>query len=206
MKLEIDLADYDKCPPYNEWLDESYFDQSGTLEILGFQRRPSRVLFSLSQDTYQAAFADFQTERQEELSRIVDEEFPAPISALLLSFRERLRERSTAIAFLAGYVEAIVDVLHGITIAECRFRGIALADPVKCKNILTDSVAQRLQNIELIVVHAQSQGVTIGDSTIVTSRTIQAMRELNQTRNGFSHSAAQSRCRRDSGSANAMKT
>jgi hypothetical protein len=53
-------------------------------------------------------------------------------------------------------------------------------------------VAQRLLNIERIITHATSQSITLGISQMVSIPVLQTMRELNQYRNGFSHSAAQS--------------
>jgi hypothetical protein len=53
-------------------------------------------------------------------------------------------------------------------------------------------MAQRLLNVERIISHANNQGITLGISQIVAISTLATMRELNQTRNGFSHSAAQS--------------
>jgi hypothetical protein len=48
------------------WMS-SMLNKAGPLSILGFQPRPSVVLFNLSQDTYQAAFDDFRRQREEEL-------------------------------------------------------------------------------------------------------------------------------------------
>ncbi len=67
MKLRLDSSNFDSCPQYNDWIDEQYVEQSGPLSILSFQPRPSFVLYSLSQDTYQAGFGDFQLQRQESL-------------------------------------------------------------------------------------------------------------------------------------------
>lgn len=52
MKLQLDPNNYEACPSYNEWLDEQYSEQSGgTLDIRGYQPRPSFVLFTMSPDT-----------------------------------------------------------------------------------------------------------------------------------------------------------
>jgi hypothetical protein len=192
MKLQLDMTNYDACPSYNQWLDDQHVEQSGQLDIFGFQPRPSFILFSLSQDTYQAAFADFLSERQEALKRLVFEEFPAPIAHYFYRFEKGYESDLQRLHFLRDTWEAIVDVLHAIAVGECRFRGITLADPITFRNLLSDSVAQRIQNIELIVAHAQSLGVTLSISKIVATGTLQSMRELNQSRNGFSHSSAQS--------------
>lgn len=192
MKFTPDPYNFDACPQYNDWLDQQYFDQSGTLDILGFQPRPSFVLFSLSQDTYQAAFADFQQQRQEELKQAIFDEFPSPIAHYFYRFENGYENDLQRLHFLRDTWEAIIDVLHAATVAECRFRCISLADPIAFSHILSDSVAQRLLNVERIINRSSSQNIALGISQMVSLSTLQTMRDLNQTRNAFSHSAAQS--------------
>jgi hypothetical protein len=86
MKLRLDLENFDACPQYNDWLDAQYEAMSGLLDIFGLQPRPSFVLHSLSQDTYQAAFADFQQQREEEIKQTVSDEFPSPIAHYFYRF------------------------------------------------------------------------------------------------------------------------
>jgi hypothetical protein len=192
MKLSIDLNRYDACPPYNDWLDELHVEQSGELDILGFKPRPSLILFSHSQDTYQALFGDFQQSRQDDLRQSVYSDFPSPIAYYFYRFENGYENNLQRLHFLRDTWESIVDVLHAVAVAECRFRRMTLADPLKVGNLLSDSVAQRIQNIELILLHASNAGLSLGLSRIVTPTVLQTMRELNQTRNAFSHSAAQS--------------
>jgi hypothetical protein len=88
--------------------------------------------------------------------------------------------------------ESIVDVLHAIAVAECRALTISLSDSLAFKDIFSDSVAQRLLNIERIIEHAQDRGIDLRVADIVSIATLQTMRELNQSRNSFSHSGTQS--------------
>lgn len=192
MKAHLDSSNFDACRKYNEWLDERYSEQSGTLDILGFQPRPSFVLFSLSQDTYQAAFDDFQQQREEELKEIVFNNFPSPIAHYFYRFENGYENELQRLYLLRDTWEAIVDILHALAIAECRFLNLSLADPIAFKDFFSDKVAQRLLNIERIITHAQDQGIDLQIADIVSILTLQTMRELNQSRNGFSHSAAQS--------------
>ncbi len=50
----------------------------------------------------------------------------------------------------------------------------------------------RLQNVERILNHAKDYGLALEISNIVSPEMLAMMRELNQNRNAFSHSAAQS--------------
>jgi hypothetical protein len=192
MKLRLDLENFDACPQYNDWLDAQYEAKSDFLDILGFRPRPSFVLHSLSQDTYQAAFADFQQQREEEIKQTVFDEFPSPIAHYFYRFENGYESELQRLYLLRDTWEAIVDILHAAIVAECRFRQIPLTDPVSFSQLFSDSVAQRLLNIERIADHANKQGIALGISQIVNIATLEAMRELNQSRNGFSHSAAQS--------------
>jgi hypothetical protein len=169
-----------------------FAEQFGTLSILSFQPRPSLVLFTLSQDTYQAAFDDFQLQRQEDLKQLVFEEFPSPIAHYFYRFENGYENELQRLHLLRDTWEALVDVLHALAIAEIRFKRLSLPDSMLFSHLLTESVAQRLLNVERIIGHAFEQGVPLRISKIVTIATLATMRELNQTRNGFSHSAAQS--------------
>ncbi|MCA9028399.1 MAG: hypothetical protein KDA86_24520 [Planctomycetaceae bacterium] len=192
MKLILDPTNFDACPQYNDWLDQQYVEVNGALDILGFQPRPSRVMYALSPDTYEATFADFQEQREEEMKQLVFDEFPSPIAHYFYRFENGYENELQRLHLLRDTWEALVDVLHAIAVAECRFRGLSLADPMRFADFLSDKVAQKLLNIERILTFAAASGISLGLAKIVSVSTLQAMRQLNQSRNGFSHSAAQS--------------
>lgn len=81
-------------------------------------------------------------------------------------------------------------MIHATIIAECRFRSIALSEPIKFSDWLSDSVAQRLLNVERVLQQTSANGIALSAAGIVSLSVIQSVRELNQSRNGFSHSAA----------------
>lgn len=192
MKLQLDPNSYEACSPYNDWLDERYSEQSGELDILGFQVRPSQVLFVMSPDTYEAAFSDFKQQREEDIREAVFSEFPMPIAYYFYRFEYGYESELQRLHFLRDTWEAVVDVLHGLAVAELRHRQIAMAKPIKFTNLLTDSVAQRLENIEEIAKQINAGGGAAEFQKILSATTLSTMRELNQSRNAFSHGAAQS--------------
>lgn len=192
MKYQIDQNNFDACPEYNDWLDDQYTERSGPLDIHGFQPRPSFVLFSLSYATYQTAFTDFIQQQEEDLKQTVFDDFPAPIAYYFYRFENGFESELQRLHFLRDTWEGMIDVLHAITVAECRFRGLALALPIKFSDLLEDKMAQRLLTIERILLHATSQSISLDVGNIVGINTLGIMRGLNQSRNGFSHSAAQS--------------
>jgi hypothetical protein len=192
MPLRLDLDNYHSCPQYNQWLDDQHAERSGTLDILSFQPRPSFVLYSLSQDTYQAAFADFQLQWQDQLKESVFEEFPSPIAHYFYRFENGYENELQRLHLLRDTWESIVDVLHALAVSECSFHHMSLSTPISFSNLLSDSVAQRLWNLEQILDNAKTTGVALETLQIVSSAIPSTMRGLNQTRNAFSHSAAQS--------------
>lgn len=192
MKLQLDPFNYDACPQFNDWLDEKYIDLSGTLDVLGFQPRPSFVLFKLSPDTYEAAFSDFSRQREDEIKDSVCNQFPSPIAYYFYRFENGYENELQRLHFLRDTWESVIDILHALAVAESRHRKLPLTDPLKFKDLLTDSVAKRLENIEGIIEQLSSAGVVTSVGEISSIATLNMMRDLNQSRNAFSHSAAQS--------------
>lgn len=192
MRYQLDPNRYDACPSYNDWLDEQYSESKGPLDILGYQPRPSEVLFTMSPDTYEAAFPDFMQQREETIKDAVFNGFPTPIAYYLYRFENGYENELQRLHFLRDTWEAVVDVLHGLAIAELRHRQITMAEPFKFKNLLTDSVSQRIENIEEIIKQIKAAGKTPEFQRILSATTLSTMRELNQSRNAFSHLAAQS--------------
>lgn len=192
MRFNFNPTDFASCPQYNQWLDESYEEEHGHLEIFSYEPRASEVLFQMSPTTYEATFSDFQTEYDEDLNRIVTEKFPSPIAHYYYRFENGYESDLQRLYLLRDTWEAIIDVLHALAVGEIRFRGIALSGPIKFAHLLSNKVADRLLNIERIVAAASARGVDLCVGKVAPQSVLEKMRELNQTRNAFSHSAAQS--------------
>lgn len=192
MRFKLDPTDFDSCPQYNQWLDESYEDEHGPLEIFSYEPKASEILFQMSPTTYTAAFSDFQTKYDEDLKRTVTEEFPSPIAHYYYRFENGYENDLQRLYLLRDTWEAMIDVLHALAVGEIRFLGIPLSDPIKFAHLLSDRVADRLLNIERIVAAASATGVILSVEKVAPQPVLEKMREFNQTRNAFSHSAAQS--------------
>src|SRR5258708_21689495 len=123
---------------------------------------------------------------------MVFDDFPSPIAHYFYRFENGYESELQRFHFLRDTWEALVDLLHALAISESRLRGRSLANPMAFSDVLSDRVAQRLLNIERIVGHAISLGISLSIAKIVTVASLSSIRELNQTRNGFSHCAAQS--------------
>lgn len=192
MRPQLDRNRYDASPSYNDWLDEQYSDSKGELDIWGFQPRPSEVLFTMSPDTYEAVFPDFMQQREEAIKDAVFNRFPAPIAYYFYRFDNGFESELQRLLLLRDTWEAVVDVLHSLAVSEIRHRQIRLDQPLKFSDLLSDRIAQRLENIEEISRQLQAAGIVPDFHKIASPATIAVMKSLNQERNAFSHSPAQS--------------
>lgn len=192
MRFKLDPADFDACPQYNQWLDESYEAEHDHLEIFSYEPRASEVLFQMSPTTYMAAFSDFQAGYDEALKSTVTDGFPSPIAHYYYRFENGYENDLQRLHFLRDTWEAIIDILHALAVGEIRFRGINLAAPLKFPDLLSDSVSDRLLSIERTMATASASGISLSAGKIAPQSVLDKMRELNRTRNAFSHSAAQS--------------
>jgi hypothetical protein len=192
MTARVDPDNFDAYPSYNQWLDERYASDNEPLNILEFKPRPSYVLHQLSFDTYETALADYLSEREEILKEAVFYEFPTPIAYYYYRFESGYENELQRLHFLRDTWEAIVDVIHAITVAECRFIGLKLDEPIRFHDLLSDRVDQRILNIERIIAQTTANGAKLQIESIVDISVLSEIRELNRTRNAFSHSAAQS--------------
>ena len=192
MRARVDPDNFDAYPSYNDWLDERHTSEYGNLDISGFKPRPSYVLHQLSFDTYEAGLADYLSEREEELKETVVSEFPTPIAYYYYRFENGYENELQRLYFLRDTWESIVDVIHALSVSECRYRKIQLSEPIRFQDLLSDSVDQRLLNIERIIAQAKAANTKLEIEAIVDVGVLPEIRELNRTRNAFSHSAAQS--------------
>ena len=100
MQPQLDPNRYDACPPFNDWLDEQYSDESGELNILGYRPRPSEVLFTMSPDTYQAIFPDFMQQREEGILNSVFNNYPSPIAYYFYRVKNGYENETQRLLFL----------------------------------------------------------------------------------------------------------
>jgi hypothetical protein len=192
MKARVDPDNFGAYPSYNDWLDEKYGSENDSLDVLGFKPRPSYVLHQLSFDTYEAALADYLSEREEELKETVFSEFPTPIAYYYYRFENGYENELQRLHFLRDTWEAIVDLLHALAVSECRYISMPLAEPIRFQDLLSDRVDQRILNIERIIAQANANNTKLGIGAVVDVSVLSEIRELNRTRNAFSHGAAQS--------------
>jgi len=192
MNSGADKDSYDKLPDLNDWIDLQHRDEKGELDVFGFRPRPSFVLHQLSFDTYEAALADYRTRKEEDLQETVTTEFPAPIAHYFYRFLHGWENDLQRLHLLRDTWEAVINLLHALVVSEARFLNLSLKDPLKFSDFLSDKLQARLLTIERILDHARANAVILESEKIASKPLLAQMRELNQTRNAFSHVGAQS--------------
>ena len=126
------------------------------------------------------------------MKRIVAEGFPSPIAHYYYRFENGFENDLQRLHLLRDTWEAIVDVLHALAVGEMRFRSLTLAAPLRFSDLLPDRVSDRLLTIERVVATASVSGLSLSAGKVAPQPVLEKIRELNQTRNAFSHRAAQS--------------
>jgi hypothetical protein len=192
MNSGADKDNYDKLPDFNDWIDIQHTEANGDLEILGFRPRPSYILHQFSFDTYEIALADYRSEKEEELKEVVTGEFPAPIAHYFYRFLYGSESELQRLHFLRDTWEAVINFLHALVVGETRFLNLPFSEPLKFSDLLSDKLNARLLNIERILDYSKANGVTLESGNVVSKPLLEEIRELNRTRNAFSHIGAQS--------------
>lgn len=182
---------YEDFPIFNEWLDTRHEEVKGPLSVFGTSVRPSEVLFRLVRDTYEAAYADYLSDKLDELRESVFADYPAPIAYHFYRFENGYEDETQRLHFLRSTWEALINVTHALVVCEARFRSLDLqTSEAKLGNLLSDRLSQRLQNVQHILSFAADNDLELAVRHIVPEEAIKTMARLNQTRNAFSHSEA----------------
>lgn len=191
-----DKSKFDSNPAFNAWIDSQFAESNGgDLSILGKVLRPSEVLHQLSFDAYEAAFPQFRKFREQNVVEKVTEQFPINIAYPFSRFLEGSENNIQKLQFLRDTWEGLINFIHAIVIGEARHDKMDLTIPLpagnlKCGNILSDKLNDRIQTIEGVLQLATQTGVTFEVAKLFDPALISIIRDLNQTRNAFSHTAA----------------
>jgi hypothetical protein len=193
MKAIPDPNKFESNPAYNAWIDASFSDSNREgLSILGKKLRPSEVLHRLGYDVYESAFQQFKQSREEGLIEIVTERFPIVIAHSFSRFLEGSEHEVQRLQFLRDTWEGLINFVHALTVSEALHVNLRLAAPARCGQILSDRLAERISTVESVLLVARNAGVALEASKIIDPPMMAAVRELNQTRNAFSHTGAPS--------------
>jgi hypothetical protein len=190
-----DPGNYHAAPGFNAWIDDTYEGTNGPLEIHGLELQPSEVLHQLGYSQYAAVHADYLERKASEVKDLVYFEYPRPIAYAFFRSVRGAASSLERLHFLRDTWEAVIDILHAVVVSECRHLQIDLGEalrvadrPGKLKSLLTNQVFGKLQNIEKILDWCAANEIELESARLLADKElIEQMRELNRTRNGFSH-------------------
>ncbi|MEA3186916.1 MAG: hypothetical protein QOD99_746 [Chthoniobacter sp.] len=191
MKATPDQANFNSAESFNAWIDDRFQNENGgSLQILGQALRPSEVLHRFSFAGYLAAFPEFKQHWEETLITKVVSDFPILIAHPFYRFLEGSENETQRFQFLRDTWEGLINCVHALVVSEARAAGMALVAPAKCGTILTDKLSDRLDTIEQILTQAAAAGLALESANVVDLSMIATIKQLNQTRNAFSHTGA----------------
>jgi hypothetical protein len=191
-----------KYEDYEEF-NQSIDDDEGAINILNTPFRASEILFTLQKETYRIALTDFENQQTEELKQLAFETFPSNIA-----YNFRLSDRGAnannpinKFMHLKDTWEAAIFILNALAWGEVRAKGIDLktadvfhsGQPNQRFNssvLMTDALKQMLENVKAIVNFSNANGFNLKCGQFIKLELIDALYELQNNRNHFSHSAA----------------
>lgn len=182
---------YDQNEFFNQEIDEQFGDADGLLIISGSEFRPSWILYNLERETYMLAIEDHKQKVLDDFKETVVSNFPSPVAYNYYRFENSYENEHQRLHFLRDTWEAIIRLVHALVVAEARHKGLNLKDAkIKFRDLLSDKLHDLLLSSERILEYAETQGQILQIATIVPKGLLNQIRNLNQTRNSFSHTGA----------------
>lgn len=178
---------YDDNPDFNQEIDDQ---EGGYIEIAGSRMRPSLILFKVDPIAYHTALVEFRQEEIENFKEVVFSKFPTPISFNFERFERGYENQQHRLRLLQDTWESIIYLLYALILGEFRyFKFSMLGTTIKPKQIVSDSLADRLSIIEQLVRLAIDKGYNLPCLNYISIDVVERLRELNRVvRNSSSHS------------------
>ena len=192
-----EAIDYDENPDFNQDIDErvsvQYSLRDGCIEIASSSMRPSEILYKVDYVAYHTALVDFRQDEIENFKEVVFTEFPTPIAFNFERFERGYENQHQRLLLLRDTWEAIIFLLYALIIGEFRSIGLSMEETkIKSKQLVSDSLADRLSVIEQLVQLAIDKSYKLSCLDYISIDVVEKLRELNRVRNEFSHSSAKS--------------
>lgn len=178
-------------PEFNDWLDET----NPRVEIGEFSEAPSVVLFEMDPSAYLDQLDAWKSQQIEEFPEVVVNEFPAPIAHYLHQTLHGYDDANHRLQLLRTTWESVIFTLYSLAVGEVLYRGVNLSgfqlggQSLSLNRMMSDSLATRLGFVEAVVHNDVDTGQFVM-SEIVSADAIEGLRQLNQERNSFQHTAA----------------
>ena len=179
---------FSENPEFNEYLAS---DTNNLVCIAGITFSSSDALYRLDYDAYVGALNDYKEDRETALKENIAYEYPTPIAYYFQQAEDGYDNNNHRLQLLRSTWESIIFTLYAIVVGEARSRAIDLR-PVgnNFTDYFSDRLGTKLLLIERIINHCVKNGIIIDSHQIISIPTIQKIRNLNQERNEFLHTAA----------------
>ncbi len=192
-QYDQEIVKYDENPDFNQDIDDQYGMDGAFIEIAGSRMRPSEILFKVDPVAYHAALVEFRQEETENFKEFVFSKFPTPIAFNFERFERGYENQQQRLLLLRDTWEAVTFLLFALAVGEYRSRRIDMTGTkIKARQILSDSISDKLSTIEQLVQLAIRNNYELVCLKFVSVGVVEKLRELNRVRNEFSHSSAKS--------------
>lgn len=162
--------------------------------------KASFVLYCVDYEAYLDGIQEFKERKDKDAQDLILLEYPQPISYYYHQSEKGYSNNNHRLQLLRSTWEAVIFTLYALVIGEARnknfpLRSIAVprhdGNPdLSFSDYFSDRLAQKLQIIERILIFSRDNNLPLSCSSIIPLPVLQKIRELNQARNGFMHTAA----------------
>lgn len=200
--MELDDLIYEEHEDFNQSID----DDEGVITILNTTLRASKILFTLEKETYRIALTDFEDQQIEELKQLAFYTLPDCIAYHYWQFHRGPNSNNPIERFLhlKDSWEAVIFTLNALVWGEVRAKAIDLktADVYhsgqpnlrfNSRVLMTDELKQILENVKAVVNYSNTNGLNLKCGEFITIELVDALYELQNNRNHFSHTATPTR-------------
>lgn len=184
---------------FEEELTASINDD-GDVTISGESFTPTEILFGMDrEDIFDSGLVEYIEGRKLEHTDIVISEFPAPIAYFYNQVNSAYDNENHRLHLLRSTWESVIYILYALVLGEVNavshnISHVRIFNGQKIKlnksGLLGDKIGYKLEVIKKIIEDDLANGLKLSVSRYVGVSVLEAMEELNQERNSFSHIAA----------------
>lgn len=184
---------------YKEEFNSS-IDEDGEYTIgENFARFPSDILGTMDQTAYQEQLEDFVNQKKADYNNIVYQSFPAPIAYYFYQTEYGYENEHQRLHFLRDTWESVTYILFALILGEVNKKNFSLAGVRVFNNqairidhngLMSDRLGYKLEFIYKVLEYDKNHDSLLNLSSKIELDTIEAMQELNNDRNSFSHTTA----------------
>lgn len=179
---------------------ESFLDENGEFTIgLNFSRPPSQILYEMDETAYYEQLTEYVNQKREDYPQVVYQSFPAPIAYFFHQTEHSYKNENHRLNLLRSTWESLIYILYALVFGEVNLKRFSLNNVRIFNNqrirqdhngLMSDKLGWKLEAMQKVIEYDQQQNKNLVISSYTTTDTFEAIKELNQERNSFSHISA----------------